>query len=297
MAQSPSSPSPRRRRFVVSSVLAGLLPLAAGCATEAIARPAQVDLSVVDRDSGRVLPTHDHDGRRYVAGTPGARYALRLTNRTGERQLVVLSVDGINVVSGETAGWHQTGYVLDPWQRFDVAGWRKSNTAVAAFEFAALRDSYAARTDRPDNVGVIGMAVFAERPRPVALARPQPRADGLGEPPPPPAAPPGSAKAQAERRSEGAAGSRSADAAAATAAAPPAERLGTAHGQREWSVVTHTRFERLSPTPQAVVEIAYDSYANLVAAGVIRPALAQVEPRPFPGSDDRNRFVPDPPSR
>ena len=41
-------------------------------------------------------------------------------------------------------------------------------TEAAAFYFTALPDSYAARTDRPDNVGVIGAAVFRERvPQPV----------------------------------------------------------------------------------------------------------------------------------
>lgn len=288
--------TPPRRRMLVSSFLLCLLPFGAGCATSAMAQPAQVDLAVVDRDSGQVLPVHRHDGSGFVAGTPGVRYALRLTNRTGGRQLVVVSVDGINVVSGETAGWHQTGYVLDPWQSFDVAGWRKSNTAVAAFEFAALRDSYAARSDRPDNVGVIGMAVFAEKPRPIALVRPQPRADLRSEAPLP-AAPLGAAKAQTERQRESAASGRSADAPAAATAPAPAERLGTAHGQREWSAVTNTRFERLSSTPQSVVEIAYDSYSNLVAAGVIRPTVAQADPRPFPRNDGGGRFVPDPPAR
>jgi hypothetical protein len=292
MSPIPHSPTPRRRRVVLTSIVALLLPLGAGCvATEAMARPELVGLSIVDRESGHVLPVYRVDGRSFVAGTPGTRYALRLTNRTSGRQLVVLSVDGINVVSGETAGWNQTGYVLDPWQSFDVAGWRKTNSAIAGFEFSALRDSYAARTDRPDNVGVIGMAVFAEKPRPVALARPQPRAQEQSEPPPMP----GSAKAQTERHRDSASG-RSADAATAMAPAP-AERLGTAHGQREWSVVTHTRFERLSTTPQAVVEIAYDSHRNLVAAGVIRPPVAQTDPRPFPRNDDRVRFVPDPPER
>lgn len=287
------SPSLQRRRVVMASAIFCLLPFAAGCASEVVARPATVDLSIVDRDSGQTLPVHRHAGRSYVAGSPGTRYALRLTNRTAGRQLVVLSVDGVNVISGETAGWGQTGYVLDAWQSFDIAGWRKSNTAIAAFEFAALRDSYAARTGRPDHVGVIGMAVFAEKPAPVAMARPQLQPQLLAD-----AASPGAAKTQAERRSESTGSSLADNASAAAAALPaPAERLGTAHGQREWSVATQTRFERLSTTPQSEVEIAYDSYSNLLAAGVIRSDVAQVEPRPFPQSDAGRRFVADPPPR
>ena len=81
---------------------------------------------------------------------------------------------------------------------------------------------------------------------------------------------------------------------AAAARQAQTERLGTGHGQREWSVSGRTTFERLSSTPQDVVEIAYDSYANLVLAGVIPAPTARA--RPFP-SDDPRGFVPDPPPR
>jgi hypothetical protein len=261
-------------------------------------------MTIVDRETGQTLTTYPHEGRSYVAGRPATRYAIRLANRSAGRVLVVLSVDGVNAVSGETASASQTGYVLDPWQSTDIAGWRKSETAIAAFVFAALSDSYAARTGRPDNVGVIGAAVFLEKPAPVALA--------------PLEAPPvaaerarslAAAEAGLEPRAEAAkadAGVRSALAAAAPAAeavrrAPPpapapqivqTERLGTGHGQREWSVSRRTTFERLSRNPQDRLEIAYDSYQNLILAGVIAAPTAQA--RAFPGDDGRG-FVADPP--
>ena len=77
------------------------LALLAAC-VPAQARPL-VDVSVVDRDSGQWLPQHPHRGEVWVAGTPGHRYSVRLANTTGERVLVVLSVDGINAVTGQTA--------------------------------------------------------------------------------------------------------------------------------------------------------------------------------------------------
>ena len=134
----------------------------------AAAAPARagnlLDLAVVDRDSGQTLPTYAAGGKLYVAGTPGHRYSVRLSNRSGGRVLAVLSVDGVNAVSGQTASPDQTGYVLDAWQSTEVAGWRKSLDEIAQFNFTALSNSYAARTGRPANVGVIGVAVFAERP-------------------------------------------------------------------------------------------------------------------------------------
>ena len=33
---------------------------------------------------------------------------------------------------GATADWRQVGYVLDPWRSYDISGWRKSDTEIAA---------------------------------------------------------------------------------------------------------------------------------------------------------------------
>ena len=285
-----------------------LLTLAAAAALSACAPlPAHaignlVDLQVVDRSRGDVLSTWRHRGTSWVAGRPGDRYALRLSNRTGGRVLVVLSVDGVNVVSGETAATGQTGYVLGPWASAEITGWRKSYSEAAAFYFTALPDSYAARTDRPDNVGVIGAAIFRERVVAPA-ARPfdaQPpvasgssRQDGTRQEP--------------ERRAQAGGAGATADATmgerSSTAPSPPpavpmtrdreslakAEKLGTGHGEREYSPTTQTTFERATSQPAEIVQVRYDSYANLVAAGVIgRPQPPVVVPQPFPG------FVPDP---
>ena len=101
------------------------------------------DINVIDRDSGATLPVYRHRGDYWVAGRPGGRYAVSVRNASGERVLGVISVDGVNVVSGETASWEQTGYVLSPWQSFDISGWRKSDAEVAAFHFAASQASAA----------------------------------------------------------------------------------------------------------------------------------------------------------
>ena len=135
------------------------------CSTPAAAVGSMVDINVIDRVTGETLPMYWHDGRWWVPGKPGNRYAVSLTNRSGGRTLNVISVDGVNVVSGETAAHDQTGYVLSHGQTAQITGWRKNLARVAAFEFTALPNSYAARTGRPDNVGVIGVAVFREKVR------------------------------------------------------------------------------------------------------------------------------------
>ncbi len=259
-----------------------LAATSAAVAAPAFATGSLVNVELVDRGRNELLPTWSHRGAAWVAGLPGSRYAIRLTNRSGGRVLVVLSVDG---VSGETAALGQTGYVLAPYQTTEITGWRKSLTEAAAFYFTALPDSYAARTDRPDNIGVIGAAVFREREEVVVRRR-------LDE------APIAQRQAQgqaAERESAGesraapAAPSAQADRSPSAKSAVRDERLGTGHGEREYAPTTHTAFERASERPVEVVKIRYDSYPNLVAGGIVpRPRPAPPRPEPFPG------FVPDP---
>ena len=155
--------------------------LLTGCATIAGAG-SLADVAVINRSSGERLPLYRHDGRLYVEGRAGERYAVELRNRTGARILTVLAVDGVNAITGQTAAASQSGYVLGPWNRAEIAGWRKNMSDVAAFYFTALPDSYAARTGRPDNVGVIGVAVYREYVEPprAPLYEPQSRAEDAG---------------------------------------------------------------------------------------------------------------------
>jgi len=299
-------PTLRRRGLLATGALAALLNLAAIPA--ALAAGNLVRVEVLDRDDGQVLHVWRDHGQPVVAGRPGSRYAVRLVNMTAERVLAVVAIDGVNVVSGETASVGQRGYVLDPWQRTEITGWRKSNDEVAAFEFTALSDSYAARTGRPLDVGVIGVAAFREAQRmEISEAAPTPA------PPPAPrwlgdsaaaarSAAPSADKAAAPAPVPLQESRRAADAAAPAGAfgraeplQQPGERLGTGHGARESSVVRVTTFERASSQPEQRIAIRYDSVENLVAAGIVPPPrVAHWAPHAFPADPG---YVPDPPRR
>ena len=104
----------------------------------------------VDRDAADVLDVVS--ASRPALHRRPARRALRDPGHEtapGVRVLAVIAVDGVNIVTGQTAAWNQDGYVLRPWASHEIAGWRKSTQEVAAFELAALPDSYAALTGRP----------------------------------------------------------------------------------------------------------------------------------------------------
>jgi len=247
--------------------LALLLACASLASSACAGLPANgpVSLAVIETASGQALPSWQRFGQTWIEGRPQARYALRLRNDSDARVLVVVSVDGVNVVTGETAAPAQSGYVLAPRASAEITGWRKSLQETAAFYFSELPESYAARTGRPDNVGVIGLAVFTE-----AVREPQP--------------------AVAPRAAEATSGAMREEA-AADRAAPAQKRLGTGHGERLDSPTTYTEFERASSNPVQLTQWRYERRARLLALGVIpqprpRPPMA---PQAFPGS-----FVPDP---
>jgi hypothetical protein len=261
------------------------------------------EVAIIDRDSGAILSPHYYRGEYWVAGTPGARYAIEIHNRRGERMLAVTSVDGVNVISGATAGWDQTGYVFGPGERYQITGWRKTDAAVAAFTFTDSLHSYAERTGRPANVGVIGVAIFRERqPEPVYAPPTIGRFEGQSQSPRASqfdsALPNESLADNSAARESNSAGSVESKASplarAPLAAAAPAAKLGTGHGEREYSFVNHTEFSRMQTQPNELIRIRYDSLENLFAMGIIRrPRPAAPATNPFPASPEQ-QYVPDP---
>lgn len=271
---------PINRRTLLATAAATILataiaPLAAVRA-DSLAR-----VDVYDRSAGEALPVYRQHGRRYVEGRPGNEYAVRIRNCTDQRLLAVLSVDGVNAVTGETASPDQAGYVIEPGGYVTVQGWRKDLTRTAAFYFSDPEASYAARTGRPNDLGVIGVALFRERPveRQGWFGSDRRTAPA-----------PSRGKAAADA-AEKAVDSR---AASANAAAPAMQEpsLGTGHGRGEYSPVRQVEFERASARPDELVAMRYERRETLVAMGVLPGARhASRNPDPFPGALS---FVPDP---
>lgn len=264
-----------------------------------------VDIKVLARAGYRTnLASYWYRGQNYVEGRQNQEFRVRLINKSGERVMAVLSIDGVNAISGETAGVNQTGYVLAPYQTLDVDGWRKSNVRTAAFYFTHISDSYAARTRRPDNVGVIGAAIFRE------ILYDAPGYDGpeydeysqddgysenddylrdkSGSVPKTPTPSKGSTPqaipgvvAPAESKSYG----------QTDGAGAPGAPLGTGYGRQEYRPSVSVEFEREEPVFE-ILKVRYDSRANLIAQGVIpRQGYNRPDsPEAFP----YGRYVPDP---
>ncbi|MDQ0037305.1 hypothetical protein J2W30_005081 [Variovorax boronicumulans] len=159
-----------------------------------------VEWSVLD-ESNRPLPlqrarrSNSSSDMFRLAGVEGARYTLRFRNLSDRSYEVIATVDGLDVLTGKAGSLRNGGYVLRPQETLNIEGFRKSQSEVAAFRFAAPGRAYAANTEAGDvrNIGVIGAALF-ELEQPQAPSRPrrdatppQPSAfpaDGAYAPPP-----------------------------------------------------------------------------------------------------------------
>ena len=336
----PAQRAQQRTRWAFATLSSALL---LGCSSLGYSATL-ADVKLVDRNTGQRLTVYQHQGEYWVAGRPGASYSVDISNRTGKRILAVISVDGVNALNGQTASaTPDDGYVLNPWQSWAITGWRKSDSQVAAFYFSESDASYASRTGRPRDVGVIGVALFRERvPEPVrpppvtrrspvderysprmnesdksssanadmassvAAEAPMPTPAPMPAPQAAPAAkpmPPAAANSEIAADSAAMPSAANADSKAARAekrapsSAPRTPSLGTGHGALETSHTRTVEFDSATQRPEQVVRIRYDSYANLVAKGVIRQPRPQPErsPNAFP-ADAQRSYVPDPPA-
>lgn len=297
-------------------------------AADSEARPPHyVDSSLfsvtLETPDGSPLRVYWQRGERFVLGDPGDRYNIRVTNASSERVEAVLSVDGRDAVSGGPGNYaRQRGYLVPAHGSVLIDGFRQSMEQVAAFRFTDPSDSYAARMGSPENVGVVGVAIFTERPRPIVMRRrwrppPPPivereyddRADASGAAPRPkkrdsaPAgAAPKTAPAPAPSAAEGRARSgsyeydydyRDYD----ERWSGPRNNLGTRYGESTYSPVGTTRFVREAPSsPTSILRVRYDDADGLIARGIrlwpVAPdPVVYDDPQPFPDV----RFAPPPP--
>lgn len=149
---------------------ATFVPVSARCAEprEGILRENGVGISVRlrnDTDDGEdqweaPAKIYEKDGRFYVTGVPGASFGIGLYGSGGRRYEFVISIDGLSVMTGRLSSGRERGYVVSG--KTVIPGWRRGNSSVARFEFTDKALSYAALTDRPENVGVIGVRVYDE---------------------------------------------------------------------------------------------------------------------------------------
>lgn len=249
-----------------------------------------VDVSVViDGRTAPLYPAPDGSGRTYLEARAGAAYEVRIDNRSHERVGVVLSVDGLNAVSGERdrslvrPGDTGRMYVLEAWEGTTVRGWRSSLSDVHAFTFVDEASSYAARSGKANpRMGWVEVAVYREQrpyvrrpPRPVPITPYEAgRDEARAMPAPPASAAPGTA-AEASRE---AADRVTSDGAMEQKRHEEYGRShpGTGWGRREWDPAVVVEFHPQS-APAERITLRYEYAQALARLGILR--------RPFPPGD------------
>ena len=114
---------------------------------------------------GKSVRQHTHNGNLYIEGREGTEYSIGLKNNYSTRKLFVISVDGINIISGRPAEDDpHNGYVINGYDSLDLKGFRVNNNDVASFKFVKSDQSYAKGvTGSKENNGVIGVKVYGEK--------------------------------------------------------------------------------------------------------------------------------------
>lgn len=259
-------------------------------------RVGPIDVELID-SSQYQLPTYQYQGEEYVLGRDHQRYQIRVRNHSDERYEVVITVDGRDVVNGQPGAFRHRGYVVDPYQSFEIEGFRSSSSEVATFRFTSPGDSYAGRMGTGQNVGIIGIAVFNERERHRDAPRPRPyphrhhereSAASLDDNFDGKASAPRSGAQLQERSASGLSGSGL----SRSSRKQSRSELGTQYGERRYSEVEETRFIRASSQPSSQRVIYYDNERGLRRRGVIRDDHVSTHPQAFP---DERRYAPPPP--
>lgn len=166
-------------RHAVPVVVLGLLAAPAARAHEwggGVGRLLDVSIEVEGRPSP-LYSAADGSGRFYFEAREGGGYTIRLANRTSERLGAVVTVDGLNVISGLRDDGRGRMYVVGPWEDTEIRGWRSSLADVRRFTFVDERASYAARSGKANaKMGWVEIAVYREQRRYVYRPYPYPAA-------------------------------------------------------------------------------------------------------------------------
>ena len=114
--------------------------------------------------NGRACKEYTHKGMSFIEARHGTNYTVKIKNDNPYRVMAVLSVDGLDVVTGKPAEETNTGYIIDAYNSLDIKGYRISDDNSASFIFTSKGKSYVQQAkSNAINAGVIGLRTFKEK--------------------------------------------------------------------------------------------------------------------------------------
>ncbi len=251
----------------------------------------QIEVSVIGKS---VLPVYQYEDQKFIKADFG-EYSIKIKNNSGYRRLVVVSVDGRNVMNGESASYNDSGYILEPYGSVNIKGWRRTNDEVAAFEFVDIESSYDKLMGGDgSNIGVIGVAVFEEKQnktmQPIWIQKPKsyPLKDKDTGIIPSPWIPEPWITWNLSRGGGGISNSSS----VITSNSIISSSIGTGYGDATSMKVVNASFERNSSQPNEIITLRYASEVVLRKWGVIKDSVI---PKISPFPKETKSFTPEPP--
>jgi hypothetical protein len=120
--------------------------------------------------NGRSVKEYAQNGMQFIESRNGSSYTIKIKNDNAYRVMAIVSVDGLDVITGKAAEDSNKGYIVDAYSSTEIKGYRISDTDSAAFVFVSKDKSYVANaTSDARNSGVIGIRVFEEKPEKVKV--------------------------------------------------------------------------------------------------------------------------------
>jgi hypothetical protein len=238
--------------------------LAFAFALAAFANPAAAGTGGFGLDvlvNGSPRPELAARGTVYVEALRGHDYALRLSNPSGTRVAVALSVDGLNTIDAKhTSASDARKWVLAPYETVVIPGWQISNATSRKFVFTGEGGSYGAALGKTEDLGVIEAVFFREKAlwRETRGFSANEKEKGRRQDAAPPAAP---AEESARDRSPKSSSS-------SPIPAPSDEYAATGMGSQTRFGVTRVDLD-LEKEPAAVVRLRYEFRPQLIALGVL----------------------------
>lgn len=116
--------------------------------------------------NGNKCKQYNFNNKTFIESKQGSEYTIEIKNNYYKRILAVSAVDGLNVLTGETADEMDSGYIIDSYHSEKIKGFRISDDEWAMFKFGYKFNGNIYAQSKEDgsekNCGVIGLRLFYE---------------------------------------------------------------------------------------------------------------------------------------
>jgi len=123
-------------------------------------KDTKVDIKV----NGKSVEQYEHNDCTFIDAREGTEYTISVKNNSFRRKLAIVTVDGVNIITGEAQGNdNKNGYVINGYSVVDIKGFRQDLDSVGTFKFCKKGESYCNQKGLKGNNGVIGVRVYNEK--------------------------------------------------------------------------------------------------------------------------------------